>query len=71
MATDSIAHLVSTAPSDRQPATVPLVLALSADTAEAEQGCPNCRRSDALVAIGEMTFCLACGYSSEGGRGCT
>lgn len=33
--------------------------------------CPNCLRADALVTVGEATFCAACGYSSEGSRGCT
>lgn len=41
--------------------------ALHADTPT----CPVCRREDALVLIGETIFCAACGYSSDGSRGCT
>lgn len=33
--------------------------------------CPTCRRRDALLVIGEVTYCVACGYASDGARGCT
>ena len=33
--------------------------------------CPNCGRQDTLVFLQDFVACAACGYSSEGIRGCT
>lgn len=33
--------------------------------------CPTCGRSDALLVISEVIYCVACGYASDGARGCT
>lgn len=73
MTTDKNPPPVATVSADQPSlaARVPFSLALAADTAEEEMVCPNCRRGDALAVVGEMLFCMACGYTSEGGRGCT
>ena len=36
-----------------------------------EEACPVCRRIDALVRVGEATYCAGCGYASDGAAGCT
>ena len=33
--------------------------------------CPTCGRADALLVLDEVTYCVACGYASDGARGCT
>lgn len=33
--------------------------------------CPVCRRDDALLVIGGVVYCAACGYASDSARGCT
>jgi hypothetical protein len=49
-----------------------LITTKSADTKEADPPvCPNCGRHDALVFLQGFSACAACGYSSEGVRGCT
>lgn len=73
MTADKTAHPPSTASADQSPsrASVPFALELPTEAAGEALICPNCGRGDALATVGELLFCLACGYSSEGGRGCT
>lgn len=33
--------------------------------------CPNCGRTGTLLPVGDVLFCAACGYASDGARGCT
>ncbi|MEZ4770258.1 MAG: hypothetical protein R2844_17750 [Caldilineales bacterium] len=33
--------------------------------------CPVCGRGDALLVLDEVVYCAACGYASDGARGCT
>lgn len=37
----------------------------------AAEACPICGRGDALLAIGDVLYCAACGYASDSARGCT
>lgn len=39
--------------------------------AAAADQCPTCGRSNALLVIDEVVYCVACGYASDGARGCT
>ncbi len=49
-----------------------LALELSTDDLAAVlPACPVCQRADALWVVGDVLFCAACGYSSQGGHGCT
>lgn len=47
------------------------VCALPAPELEPPVACPNCRRLDTLILAGDVHFCAACGYASDGARGCT
>jgi hypothetical protein len=40
-------------------------------TLDGPAACPLCARVGALVLVGEVLFCAACGYASDGVRGCT
>lgn len=42
-----------------------------ADRGPAPAVCPTCGRGDALLVIGDVLYCVACGYASDGARGCT
>jgi len=33
--------------------------------------CINCGHKESLVTAGDVVYCLACGYASDGLRGCT
>jgi hypothetical protein len=33
--------------------------------------CPLCARVGTLTLVGDVLFCAACGYASDGVRGCT
>lgn len=41
------------------------------DSAESGSRCPTCGRGDALLVLDEVVYCAACGYASDGARGCT
>lgn len=78
-ATDSATGLGQKTPLDQAlaapPVQVALVLAGAGDAdehmASDVDACPSCQRRDAIVRLGDLLFCAACGFSSEGGRGCT
>jgi hypothetical protein len=38
---------------------------------EAPLACPLCARVGTLILVGDVWFCAACGYASDGVRGCT
>lgn len=33
--------------------------------------CPLCARTGTLTLVGDVLYCAACGYASDGARGCT
>jgi hypothetical protein len=33
--------------------------------------CPLCARVETLALVGDVWYCAACGYASDGVRGCT
>ncbi len=33
--------------------------------------CPVCARVETLTLVGDVWYCAACGYASDGVRGCT
>ena len=59
------------AESVRQDTKLILVIEPQTEDGLAMAICPNCGRRDTLVVLGDFTACAACGYSSEGVRGCT
>jgi hypothetical protein len=48
-----------------------VICRLPAAAPEAPLACPNCGRTDTLMPAGDVLFCAACGYASDGVRGCT
>lgn len=59
------------APAARDGAMPDAVCALPAAKLELPPVCPNCGRAGTLILAGDVLFCAACGYASDGARGCT
>jgi hypothetical protein len=47
------------------------VVCLLPASSEAPQACPLCARVGTLTLVGDVLYCAACGYASDGVRGCT
>ncbi len=39
--------------------------------ADGPVACPLCARAGTLTLVGDVWYCAACGYASDGVRGCT
>lgn len=62
---------IAEAPAATDEAMTGAVCALPAARLELPAVCPNCGRAGTLVLAGDVLFCAACGYASDGARGCT
>lgn len=67
---DEISEIVE-APAAMDEAMTGAVCALPAARPELPAVCPTCGRGGALILAGDVLFCAACGYASDGARGCT
>jgi hypothetical protein len=47
------------------------VVCLLPAASEAPQACPLCARVGTVTLVGDVWYCAACGYASDGVRGCT
>ena len=47
------------------------VVCLLPAASEAPPACPLCARVGTLTLVGDVWYCAACGYASDGVRGCT